>query len=286
MSYYNSKHPGLFAFIVLLNVTVISILTLPVTPVLIGTLSIFWSILTLTRTLSLYEVDEHYDHITHNSEISKIDNNQGAALAYDLTHRMQGHDYFNHGKAALACVEDRTLMWFALAGLYILSNFLLAETAIIPAPTLEQIPLLFMIGATFWIGQSYAHSNTATSILGINALFLLLYGLSTTGLNTTETANITQLLTQHITTNPSNVMLLALIAYSAGVIIHAIIYNPHQTGIALFALATLLSLSMIYLITPTSKINTGLWIPFWTLFSLLWIRVYKTSKVRYVLYAC
>ncbi len=233
----------------------------------------------MMRVLTLFEVQEYFEDYNAANSPSKITNAQSTGLAYDLTKRMRGQNHFKRGLAAMECIEPRTLLWFGMAALYALSSFHLGKDN-----GIEGIALLFMIGSAFWIGQSYAYSKTATGLIALCSLTLLASGIYV--LETPLTENMYQLIINGILSNPSRVMLIALIAYSAGVLCHALIENPHQSILVISGFTLLSAISFSYIALEASTQNMALWLPAWSLFSLIWIRAYKAPQKRYTLYPC
>lgn len=280
MSYYNSKNPGLIAYVTVLALSVGAFLLLPSSNIILGALTILWGILCLMRVLTLFEVNEYFENTkTTSKQVSKHTNNQTTPLAYDLTKRMKGKNYFKHGLAAMECVEPRTLLWFTMAALYAVSSFYFNDQI-----NIEDISLLFMIGAVFWLGQSYGFSRSATYVISSISLTATLYALAS--LSPVITTNILQAAIEQVITKPSVIMLIALVAYSIGVLIHALVENPRQSGVSLLGLLLLVTLTILYFALPPNHENIALWLPLWSLFSLTWIRAYKAPKTRYTLYPC
>ena len=88
MSYYSSKHPGLFIYMILVSITVIGFLFFDLGSFFIGILSVIWGIYTAMRALSLFEMSEHYEAYASMQDPSKNNNAQTSSLAYDLMNRM------------------------------------------------------------------------------------------------------------------------------------------------------------------------------------------------------
>ncbi len=279
MSYYNSKNPGLLAYLALICMSTIAFIIMPESKIIIGALSILWGTACMMRVLSLFEVQEYFENYNDANAASKTDNNQSTGLAYDLTKRMRGQNHFKRGLAAMECIDARTLLWFGMASLYALSSFYFGK-----ASGIESIALLFMIGAAFWLGQSYAYSRTASYTIVILTLCLLVYTLTTS--NIPIPANLYQNAVATILSNPAIIMLIALIAYSMGVMFHALFENARQTFLTLSGIGILVGLSIIYIVQAPSIENMAIWLPAWSLFSLIWIRAYKAPQKRYTLYPC
>lgn len=279
MSYYNSKNPGLLAYLALICLSTIAFIIMPESNIIIGALSVLWGIACMMRVLSLFEVQEYFESYNNANPASKTNNNKAAGLAYDLTKRMHGQNHFKRGLAAMECIDARTLLWFGMASLYALSSFYFGKTN-----GIESIALLFMIGAAFWLSQSYAYSRTAAYIITALCLSLLSYALMTSNVQIPE--NIYQAAVNTIISNPASIMLIALIAYSAGVMFHALVENARQAILILSGICLLASLSIAYISLGTASQNMAIWLPAWSLFSLIWIRAYKAPQKRYTLYPC
>ncbi len=284
MSYYTSKHPGLYAYIALLALSTAAFIITPGSAVMIGTLSVLWGLVCMMRALALHEVGEYFERAAPKTTTSKISNTQSAPLAYDLTKRMAGNSHFKRGLAALECLDARTLLWFGLAALYAVCAFYLAENGTSKAISYQDLSLFFIIGAAFWIGQSYAYSASASKLLGsscaalfLGALYLLMPG---------DSANLYMTLLNKILSDPSFIMLGALIAYTLGVLTHALINKPRKAPLVITGFALLAAMSYAHLTLPTSTQNLALWVPGWALFALIWIRAYTNTEKRYTLYPC
>lgn len=233
----------------------------------------------MMRVLSLFEVQEYFENYNKAEQASKLNSNQATGLAYDLAKRMSGKNYFKRGLAAMECIEARTLLWFAMAGLYALSSCYFGKEN-----NIESIAYLFMIAAAFWLGQSYAYSNTSTYTITAACFALLAYGIIT--LNPTISPNLYDIAAQQVISNPALIMLIALIAYSAGVIVHSLVENPRQSILAISGLLILSCISALYSTLEVTPKNMAIWLPAWSLFSLIWIRAYKAPQKRYTLYPC
>ncbi len=288
MSYYSSKHPGLYLYLALVTVTLITFLFWDISSTQIGLLSVLWGLFTAIRTLSLYEINAYYDTYTKQSTaISKEHNAQSSALAHDLMHRMTNGMNMKQGLHALYCMHERTILWFALALVYT------AYTLHINAPDMsrnalmEVVCTLFMIGTTFWGGQSYAHDNKAYKLMLFvftTALCISLYFLSTS-LSFTHLPELTSGLS--IAGGATPQLLLVLLAlYSIVILGYSLLQRNKATLSALGGITLIALLGICHGALEPSQATTALWISGWGLFSVFWTRAYQPVSKRYVLYQC
>ena len=81
MSYYTSKNPGLYAYLMVLILSVFAFTLLPPSNIILGALAVLWGILCLMRVLTLFEVQEFFETQSGPYQASKQNNNQANGLA-------------------------------------------------------------------------------------------------------------------------------------------------------------------------------------------------------------
>tara|TARA_R110001592_G_scaffold29350_10_gene106634 strand:+ start:2364 stop:3230 length:867 start_codon:yes stop_codon:yes gene_type:complete len=287
MSYYSSKHPGLFLYMALVTISVFSFLFIDMGSAHIGFLAILWGTYTALRTLTLYEMSEHYEAYAKNDVVSKNHNGQASALAYDLMHRMSAGRNMKRGMLALYCLHDRTILWFVLALFYTAFQLHISTPVVSKVALMETMCTLFMIGAAFWAGQSYAYSAKISRMLA--GLFTALLCLSLVTLHSGLSLNALYPAlsdTSLIDIGNPNTILVLLALYSTAILLFALVQKNRSTGNILVGIALVVLLTVCHIILEPSREATALWISGWGLFSIFWIRAYGTREKKYVLYQC
>ncbi len=283
ISYYNSKHPGLFIYITLLIISVSSLLFLNNSNELIGFLSILWGIFIFMRILSLYEVSEHFSVFTKKS-YSKISNKNISTLAHDLLKNMNGEEYIKRGLLAMHSIEKRTLLWFIISITYVT---IYSQNIDIPQQSNNNIILIknfsifFIIGAVFWAGQTYTYSNHASKLLFATLAPLFIMSIHNV-INDISINNI------DIPNNISSIILSSLIIYCLVSIFQSAIKGWEYILNAIAGTLILFTMSIIAISVETSN-NIELspiWISGWGLFSIFWIRSYQYRQKKYIIYQC
>jgi len=283
MSYYTSKHPGLFIYMMLVSASVISFLYFETNPAVIGVLSILWGIFTVMRVLSLYEVSSHFNAFAKRHQVSKLTNRNASALAHDLTSRMSGTNHFRRGLLAMNCMHERTLGWFLLAVFYVGYQMHIFDSAAPKAFLVQEIATFLMVGAAFWAGQSYAYSNQASRSLLI--LFTALFGLSIFSMKGQLFINLK--INENLLNNDTTLWLLTILTcYCVTSLIYAFFKNMRMGLNVLGGLMLLIFMCIIFLLHDPSVPNAALWISGWALFSVFWIRAYVPRQKTYTLYQC
>lgn len=287
MSYYSSKHPGLYLYLILVVTTLSTFIFLEVSAIHIGILSIFWGLFTAIRALSLYEINTYLaNYAYHTTRISKEHNSQSSALAHDLIHRMSSNINMKSALKALYCMHERTILWFALASIYTIWQLQINAPVLSRYVLMENICTLFMIGTVFWGGHSYAHDKKASSLMLLTftaSLCTSLYFISPDYSSTKLYTSLTQLSVAAKNTGP-DIILLALGLYSAAILLYAFLQKGKDTINALSGIFVIALLSFYYLSIASTQADTALWISGWGLFSVYWTRAHQPIRKRYVLY--
>ncbi len=276
ISYYNSKHPGLLIYIALVVISVLSFLLLEISAPQIGILSILWGGFIFMRILSLYEVSEHFASFTQKS-YSKVSNGCGSALAHDLLHRMSGENHMKRGLFAMHAIEGRSLLWFALAFMYVAYNFYLSQGLVSQITLVQDISIFFMIGAAFWAGQTYSYSDYASKLLFV--IFLALLGISL--FNIIGSINFTDI---NISYSDGFIF---LIAYCIIALFYSFAKGGVYIGNAFMGLLLLVVMGGVGGgFEVGSPQSIAFWISGWSLFSVFWVRSHCRTHKKYVLYQC
>ncbi len=287
MSYYSSKHPGLYLYMALVIISVLSFLLTDMNSTQIGILTILWGTFTALRTLTLYEISEHYESYANNGDVSKNHNSQSSALAYDLMHRMNSSRNMKSGMLALSCLNERTILWFALALFYMTYQLHIASPTLTKAALMENMSIFFMIGASFWAGQSYAYSAKISRKLLF--MFSSLFILSLIMLkNNMDFGNLYPALSETALLDFGNpqIILAILTLYSIAILLFAFAQNNKSSVNILIGICLVSALSALYLVIEPSRSSAALWISGWGMFSIFWLRAYGAREKRYVLYQC
>lgn len=288
ISYYTSKHPGLFLYLSLITLSVFTFLFLEANTQQIGILSILWGGFVFMRTLSLYEVSERFAPFAKTSGASKNTNRKSSALPHDLMHRMSGQNHMSRGLFAMNATHERTGLWFVLGLAYVAYHLYLSKYAMPIDILVQNLSIFFMIGAAFWAGQTYAYSHTASKLLIV--VCSLLFGLTLFTISDATTHHIYNTLTLSnlisYSNDASTPLLAALILYSAIILLYSCTYGLSYSINACIGLI-LISLLVICGVTfeQTSQ-NIALWISGWSLLSVFWIRSYSHTRKVYALYQC
>lgn len=283
MSYYTSSNPGFFAYIALTTASILGLLIHPQSTLFIGILSICWGIFVLIKILSLYEVSEIIPQ-NRRQEISKNNNHLTSSLAYDLTARMHNSAHLKHGKKALQLLDIRNLIWLSIAGAYAL--YTLRHGHENNTETIKNLSVFFIIGATFWNGQSYAYNKSTQTLL-----LALFTGLATFCLfYTTPYFNIpaAQEIFSNIKSLKQDTPTLILATLCLFCII-APVYNSITSRAkytyTMIAILIITVMALLYIV-PTIQQSISLWISLWGLLSLFWFTQSGKTKQRFVLYQC
>lgn len=267
ISYYTSKHPGLYIYLTLLSLTVVAVLLFPLTSKVIGLFSILWGVFLIMRTLSLYEVSEHFSAILAQKTESKNQNNMRSSLAYDLAQRQKSRNHMTRGLHAMRSLNKKSIIWLSLAALYCCVYILENQSTLPMRSLINNLCLFFIIGAAFWSGQTYAYSHTASRIMtgAIGLLSLICCILLTPSIMKFEPSY-------------DNMVLALLCAYTALCLIYALKSGTKRRMNALCGLVILTCLIVFN--------HYALWLAGLSLLSVFWIRSAQRKESRYVLYQC
>ncbi len=268
ISYYQSKHPGLFIYLSLIIITVLTLLFFNISPKIIGILSIIWGSFLTMRTLSLYEVSEHFQLFTNSKRASKFTNNSTSSLAQDLSKRKMAHNHMRRGHNALDSIKVKSFLWVIIGVVYCASYTVWNAYSNSIYDIASHICLVFIVGTSFWCGQTYAYSNQASRIIlrVVSTLFFITLITNPSSFNAASSYDLTELI------------LAALIIYSGACMLYALKNNAAKKINAVIGI-TILTIISLYSSYP-------LWMCGLSLFSIFWIRSFKNTQKSYVLYQC
>ncbi len=287
ISYYNSKHPGLYMYITLVSISALSFLFFEINTAHLGILSVLWGIFIFMRIISLYEAAEYFPPFTRVTAASKNTNYNSSALAYDLLRGMNNQSYIKRGKFALHAVSPRTLLWLVLALIYAGYNIYLSKN-IMPSTTIMQnLSVFFMIGAGFWAGQTYAYSNYASKILF--TVFTVIFVLALFKISGEIRVKPLEAFTGYkfdILNSGINPALIILMAYCLGTLLYSFTKGGTCSIYSLIGMILVATLSILGTTLEQSPQVTSLWISGWSLLSIFWIKSNCFTKKQYILYQC
>ncbi len=285
ISYYKSKHPGLFIYIALVIASVSAFLFADITPRDVGALSILWSLFILVRVLSFYEIGAYFIPFMQVNSPSK--NHNASALAHDLKQKMNATANLKRGIFDMNAMHERTMLWFVLALVYVCYHLYSLYYAYTLDMLLQNICVFFMIGAAFWCGQTYSNSKSASTLLiGVFCgLFMLALYKVSNGFSFDYTDTFLRSFTYYYD-NSALPLLAALIGYSVVILVHSCFYGGQYRMNALMGLCVLSLLILCGLTFTPGTEMVAFWISGWSLFSVFWMKSYCQSYRRYALYQC
>lgn len=284
ISYYNAKHPGLCFYIALVVTTVASFLLADMKPEYIGLLAMAWSIFVMMRVLSFYEITHHFTDFMSGSLSMK----PKEALPEFLTHKMTSKNHLKRGMHGLNALHERTALWFALGTLYVFYFLFgnIGQFSVVEFVT--SFSLFFVVGASFWGGQTYAYSDVASRLLMVvfGLLFISVIGVI---VYQNDVAFTREVVLENILSfnKNSGLPLLGMLAlYTLGILIYSSSYGFKYSMNALVGVFILGVLAFCSLGLEQTSNNLAIWASGWSLFSIFWIRSYSYRKTRYALYQC
>lgn len=283
MSYYNTRHPGLTIYCILTCVSVIFLTYAPTQNWSLGFLGMAWGGFIFFRALSLLEVADYPEPLEGLNLSSKGSTQTLPTLATDLLSRMDGNRNMVRGLFALHSVHTRTILWFCIAlvaffyEIYTTLHFDPAETKFL---TLAQnATLYFIIGATFWAGQTYAYSNNVSRFLSI--FFLILLGVAfLPHVGLIDLSNF-----WHIPQGDnSSYILPILFGYSFLALLPAYAKGRRYAMNSIVGSIILLFIILCAVTLPQDTQSYALWIAAWGLFSIFWVRSERSTRKIYRLH--
>lgn len=278
ISYYNSKHPGLIVYITLVGLSIITFSFMPPQNWTIGLLVMAWSFYIFLRVLSLFEATDFPAPLHGYGRSSRETLRLPSALPHDLITRMDGKDRLKRAQLAMNALSPRSLVWLLLALLYMGFEIYKDIHNLSPAPAIFTIPqkisIFFMIGAAFWAGQTYAYSNSVTTIL------LYIFGGFFSLCLIARYTIVTEFYIPPFKLEGESVLIF-LATYSSLILLPSLLKTKKHALNGLMGLCLMGLMVTCYLFLPFSSQNIPIWISGWSLFSLFWIRSEKMERKIY-----
>ncbi|MBI1301651.1 MAG: hypothetical protein GC137_08345 [Alphaproteobacteria bacterium] len=282
ISYYNAKHPGLCLYVALVISTVMSFLLIDMKPTYIGLLAMAWSVFVLMRVLSFYEITHHFTDFLGGSLSMK----PKEALPEFLTHKMTSKNHLKRGMYGLNALHERTALWFVL-GVFYVFYFLFSNVGQFTiVEFVTSFSLFFIVGASFWSGQTYAYSDVASRLLMI-VFGLLFVSVVSVLVFQNELAFSREVILENIlffNQNTALPLLGMLAIYTVGILIYSSSYGLKYSLNAMVGVFILGVLAFCALGLEQTQNNLAIWASGWSLFSIFWIRSYSYRRTRYALY--
>lgn len=280
ISYYSSKNPGIIIYCILIILSTLYFSLIPVHNISLGFLVLGWSLLTFMRALSLLEATTHSTPLQPIKGASKLTFYTPSNLPSDLENRLNSKDTLRNIDFSLNILNTRNLLWLALAMIYFLCDIYLNIHGISPSAynlnAGQKIATLFILGAAFWIGQTYAQNTS----VGYFLLWIFAAALGGNILNgSVSFLDIT--IPQSL---PISALIgLPILLYSFIMLIPSF-NKPRPYAInAFFGLITLILLLSLLLISKAHTAHFSIFITGLALFSFFWIRSYTITKRKYTL---
>lgn len=279
---HTSQKQGLSVYILSTIATVITLLISPESPELIGVLSILWAFLALAHILKYDEKNKK----SATPKPSKHTTHLTSALAYDITHCMRHARNEGNTTTESKFLNIKTMVWLSIATIYAICSLYLIKSAVSAPEIIEKISTFFIIGATFWIGQNYAHNRNASyiivSIFSVLAIITLIQTYDQIPIFTNIDIQNNLLKTG---ISPATYILLFLAIYCITSSLYAGISFIKKLPLALICTALIIFMCGLYIIVPDHT-ALPLWIALWGLFSALWVSCFNKGTRQYILYQC
>lgn len=273
ISYYNSKYPGIIAYLSLVTLSILYFSFAPLQNWSLGLLAMAWGFYTFMRALSLFEVSENPAPLKPTRAGLPATLTLPSSLPHDLMTRMNGRENLQRANMALSALSVRSLGWIALALVYCLCEIYISLHGLsanpLALPLEQKIAVFFIIGASFWAGQTYASNAFIAPIMLLGFAFVLaLYVI------TGKLALIVMPITEITITalNPALLLALPLFAYSLFMLIPPLFKGKDFALNAAAGIAVLCVMIFMLILLPKSMATIALLIAGWSLFSLYWVR--------------
>lgn len=278
ISYYQSKNPGIFAYLSLIIISTLYFCFMPLQSWSLGLLTIGWSVYTFMRALSLFEVTENPAPLKGLPQASRGTLLLSTTLPSDLMKRMNGKDHLGRANFSLQALSTRSTLWLALAGLYAVGELYLALHGLSNTiPLAQKTSILFILGASFWAGQTYAGND----LLAV-ALFWIFTALIVLCITTGQIAFTTEFSVLTLL-SPSVLIAVPLFAYSLLMLLPSLLKPQAYALNAAAGIFLLLFMGYIVVTLPANTLQIAVLITGWSLFSLYWIRSAHHLKKTYTL---
>lgn len=280
ISYYTSKNPGLSIYIALVAISVAYFLFAPLEGWSLGILCMGWGGYTFMRALSLLEVTTHNAPLRTANLPSRTDMMRPSSLPADLIKRINGKENLGRAQLAFLALSPRSLIWLMLAVLYALGDlyFSLHSQSFDPATYIRNISILFILGAAFWSGQTYAtHIALGYVMFGVfvSALMIVAFNGAFDGVTLERFSNIMPVVDQ------KTLIAAPLFLYCAALLLPSLLKDKEHCVNALAGIFLLCFIGFVALTLPAPNVKYALLVCGWGLFSMFWIRAASTVKKTY-----
>lgn len=280
ISYYHSKNPGIFIYLALIIISTLYFCFIPLQSWSLGFLAMGWSVYTFMRTLSLFEVTINPAPLAGLQNSSRTTLLLPATLPNDLMKRMNGKDHLSRANYSLQALSARSSAWLALAAIYAICELYLALHGISyqnAIPLEQKTAILFIIGASFWAGQTYAGSDFL-----IHILFWLFAAIITLCI-TTGQIDFSLTFPDLDILSTSHMIALPLFAYSLVMLFPSLFRSKTYAFNGIAGIAVLLFMGYSIIMLPTNSAQIAILVTGWSLFSLYWIRSSQILRKNYTL---
>lgn len=284
ISYYTSKNPGLSVYIALIAISAAYFLLAPLEGWSLGILCMGWGVYTFMRALSLLEVTTHNAPLLTANLPSRTDIALPSSLPVDLIKRINGKENLSQAQHAFLALAPRSLIWLALAALYALGDlyFSLHSNTFELAAYIRNLSILFILGAAFWSGQTYATHITLGYVMFsvfVSTLMIVVFNGAFDGVTIEKFANLMPLVDQ------KTLIAAPLFLYCAALLLPSLLKDKEHSVNALAGIFLLGFIGFVALALPTLNVKYALLVCGWGLFSMFWIRAASTLKKTYRLIA-
>lgn len=280
VSYYSSKNPGIFIYCALVALSTLYFSLIPIYNISLGFLVLGWSGFTFMRALSLLEITTHEKPLHAAQGASRLTFYTPSNLPSDLENRLNSKDTLRNANYSLNVLNTRNILWLTLAIIYFLCEIYLNIHNISPSAYDfnfgQKVSAIFILGACFWTGQTYAQHT----FLGYFLLWVFAAALAWNVFN----HNISFLhLTIPQTLSISTLIGAPLFLYSFIMLLPSFI-KPRPYAInGIFGILTLLTLLSLLLMTKAHTAHISIFITGLGLFSFFWVRSNTMTKRKYIL---
>ena len=284
ISYYKSSYPGLFVYLFLVTVSVLSFLFFEIKASHVGILSIVWGVFILIRIVSLYEINKFFVRYIQSEDRVEA----SAILPNNLIRHKDNRKRLKEGNLAICAMHERTVLWLILGLAYAGYHFYLLHNTISQSVLIKDLAVFFIVGAVFWMGQTYAQSSHASKFLFF--VFSLCFGFTLFRIDGVVADNVpkTLMLLSLSSLRESALPILSiLMIYSAITLFHSFrqsVWHNINIILGLGLICSVVTYSVFF--TLSAQDVTALWVSGLSLFSVFWINAYHIRHRRYILYQC
>lgn len=280
ISYYSSKNPGIFIYCTLVALSALYFSLPSIHNISLGFLVLGWSGFTFMRALSLLEITTHEKPLHAAQGASRLTFYTPSNLPSDLENRLNSKDTLRNANYSLNVLNTRNILWLTLAIIYFLCEIYLNIHNISPSAYDfnfgQKVSAIFILGACFWTGQTYAQHT----FLGYFLLWVFAAALAWNVFN----HNISFLhLTIPQTLSISTLIGVPLFLYSFIMLLPSFTKPRPYVINGIFGILTLLALLSLLFMTKAHTSHISIFITGLGLFSFFWIRSTTITKKKYIL---